>query len=152
GSPRPPSNEPDPSRAWKRTAAVVAGGIAFLGIASLIKPEPRTASAYENSVTPAQTLGQNPVGGRSPDLAARLALRPHPKGWRVLGSLESTEHIVLVYASPDGPRYSVFTLQGRLISADLAAEDVYREVPDLDLSTLRDLPESDGKALMMVTP
>ena len=139
-------------------AAVIAGAVAFLGIASLIKPDPRSASAYENGATPIHPAAHAPnINGRSMqgdshDILVALSMQAHPQGWRLIGSLEGTEHLVLVYSSPNGPRYSVFTLQGRLVAGGLEAGEVYRVVPELDMTTLRDLPESDGKPLMLVTP
>lgn len=147
-----------------RLAAVVVGTVAFLGIASLVKPDPRSASANApaSSTTPATTLhnlsGNTPAqgsrldGARSSDVSQRLASTPHAKGWKLLGELESVEYRVLMHASPDGARYSVYTLDGRLLQSDLEGDDVYRVFPALDLKPLQDAPAKNDGPLMLVTP
>jgi hypothetical protein len=138
--------------------------IVFLGIASFFKPEPRGAAAVptNQTVTPPREV----VGGSgsaqfrfrnqslvepaaNDEVARRLGRTTHTDGWRLLGQLEGREHRVLIFASPEGPRYSVYSLSGELLQADLAADDVYRAFPDLELGSLRDVPASDGKTIML---
>lgn len=124
---------------------VLALGLVFLGVASLIKPDPRSATA-----NPGGGTGAMPVAGadglehirtvkpeRAAEVAAELARTPHPKGWKLLGLLQDQRYHVLVYTSPDGPRYSVFALTGALLEADLPADQIYRVFPDLDVTKLR---------------
>jgi hypothetical protein len=111
----------------------------FLGVASIIKPNPRDAGASvltsgsRSSASPVAHAEANSTG--APD---------HPKGWKLLGMLEGREHIVKCWASPEGPRYSVYTLDGRMIQADLPADEVYRGFPDVDLPNLRTDPPSSS--------
>ena len=155
------SNAPK-SQTARQMIAAFAGALLFLSIASLIKPEPRTASAVPNesaSAAPRPRISGNAArlksldrDDASEDISRRLSQTPHPKGWRLVGQLEGRENRLLMFASPEGPRYTVYSLAGDLLAPDLAADDVYRAFPDLDLSTLHDLPASDGKAIMLVTP
>jgi hypothetical protein len=69
--------------------------------------------------------------------AAPVTEAAHPKGWKLICTLMGTEHMVRCWASPDGPRYSVFTMDGRLLQADLPADEVYRGFPDIELGNLR---------------
>ena len=138
--------------------------IVFLGIASFFKPEPRGAAASptnQPAATPHATVRGNASAqfasrnnsllepAADDEVARRLGRTTHTDGWRLLGQLEGREYRVLIFASPVGPRYSVYSLAGELLQADLAADDVYRAFPDLDLGALRDVPASAGKAIML---
>jgi len=134
---------------------LVAGGVIFVGVASVIKPTPRDAAASPGGAEMDQFALElrdafsEPINVNSNDpqeraLVERLKQRSaaanaaqHPKGWKLLGMLEGREHLVKCWASPEGPRYSVFTLDGRLLQADLPADEVYRGFPDIDLLNLR---------------
>lgn len=134
---------PTPSVAHRvRTLAlIIAGAALFLGVASVIKPPPRSASA---NVPPAVS----PFGAPAPTHPPRTEAA-HPKGWKLIGTLEGTQHMVRCWATPDGPRYSVYTLSGQLLQADLPADEVYRAFPDIELENLRADPPAGRSTLMM---
>ncbi len=119
-------------RRGKRVLLVLGAAALFIGAASVIKPEPQGARANTNPHT--QTLTR----------AAVPALQSHPKGWKLLGTLEGREHILKCWGTNDGPRYSVHALDGRLIQDDLPADEVYRGFPDIELPNLRVDPPTDG--------
>ncbi len=157
-----------PGLAWRRgrrVLLVLIGGVLFLGVASVIKPSPRGAAAAEGGsnnpefkielrkafVHPGDANSTNPNGMESaklPTARQAVAEATHPKGWKLIGTLEGREHMLRCWATPDGPRYSVHTLNGRLIQDELPADEVYRGFPDLDLSNLRADPPSDRGMLV----
>jgi hypothetical protein len=75
---------------------------------------------------------------------------------RLLGTIAGVRYLVEVRASDRGPLYTVRLRQGgRVLARDLAADEVYRAVPDLDVSTLHVGPDGGGdlgRPLMMVHP
>jgi hypothetical protein len=87
--------------------------------------------------------GTGGVGTEAPT-RGRVAAPVHPRGLKVLGHLVSAEYRVWIYAERAGgagsleqtlqPRYTVCSLDGRVLSDDLAADDMYREFPTLDIS------------------
>lgn len=124
-----------PLRIARRTLLAIACIGAFLGVASFIKPAPRQAAA---SIP-------NPV-----ELAIPVsALGEHPKGWKLLGTLQGKKYLVRAYASPEGPRYSVYSTLGRLIQGDLPADEVYRAFPEADLKNMQLEPGVPSNALML---
>ena len=74
--------------------------------------------------------------------------------------LSGVEYWVLIYGSPDGPRYSVCSLDGRLLQADLPADEVYKAFPTLDVEGMWVDPPNGAepgaagmnKALMLAEP
>jgi hypothetical protein len=161
----------------RRLVAVFALGVVFLGVASVIKPDPRSATATGGNsftVEPGPQSGTNSgrgsgaIGaGKRPSqraassaanrppaddvVAQRLSAKAHSQGLTLLGQLRGKQYRVLAYAAAEGGAvYSVFTLDGAPLAADLQADEVYRTFPELDLTTLRDAPGSD--ALMLADP
>ncbi len=126
---------------WRRSRRfiVVLGAAAlFIGASSFIKPGPQGAHAGIERIAPASHDQHAP----------RPAQDQHPRGWKLLGILEGREHIVKCWATNDGPRYSVHSLDGRLIQDDLPADEVYRGFPDIELENLRaDPPTSPAGSL-----
>lgn len=120
----------------RRLAIVVAGAAVFLGVASIIKPQPQQASA---------TPEPGPVEpSKLETKAGRHALPQHPQEWKCLGFIEGREYVVIAFASPEGPRYTVKSREGAVLQRDLPANEVYRAFPDIDLENLRvDPPEGD---------
>jgi hypothetical protein len=147
-------------RRGRGLVVVVAGGLVILGLVSIVKPPPRSATAGPNGLNAAELRAgprqafKEPVdpsasAPRNAEQIKRLktlqnAGKLHPKGWKLLGSLEGREHIVKCWATPDGPRYSVYALDGRLIQDELPADEVYRGFPDVDLTNLRADPPEGG--------
>jgi len=164
--------QPQPARSpgakfLRRLLALGAGIAAFLLIASVIEP-------YATNAEPAPVVPHIAGGGvggtgqtvpaaaphqmdkqEMEQLAAFFANRKHPQGWPVLGHLTGADYWVVIYGSPEGPRYTVCTLDGRTLREDMQAEDVYREFPTLDLEGMwLDPPGAcpDDRALMLVDP
>lgn len=144
---RPDQTDQRWARAPFRKVAIIAFGAAvFLGVASVVKPPPRSAEAGAGSSL------RVPETSRRADITAisRSNIPAHAKAWRLIGTLEGREHRVGCYASPDGPRYSVYTLDGALLSADLPADEVYRLFPEIDLENMTLEPGEGGGALMLM--
>ena len=129
------------STSIRRIAVLAFGAAVFFGVASVVKPPPQSAEAGFDSMR------------RTPETSRLAADAPrasaHAKGWRLLGTLEGREQRVLCFASPDGPRYSVHTLDGALLVADLPADEVYRLFPEIDLENMRLEPGADGPLMLM---
>lgn len=133
----------------------------FLFVASVVDPKPSPAA--DPAGTPALPLtpggrGDDRPGAVSRDQVQRALLsRPHPEGWPSLGLIEGTEYYLLIHGSPNGPRYTVCTLTGRILQADLPADEVYRAFPTVDVEGMRLEPAvlpiaPDGPALMLAEP
>lgn len=159
------------ARGAQRLAAVFALGLLFLGVASLVKPDPRGATAAPGTqpgiapgaqtlplpVSPFDNAKHRATGGqfRTTDVGLELTRQTHPKNYKLLGRIEDRDYHVLAYAAPDAPRYTVFSLEGRLLQADMLADDVYRSFPTLNLTTLRVDPEANSTAptaIMLADP
>ncbi len=148
---------PPPSRGrviFKRLFTLASGLGVFVLVASVVDPQSSPA-------------GQGDLAVNVPHLNAaqlqaveqRLLARRHPMNWPTLGLLEGPEYLTLIHSSPDGPRYTVCALNGRVLLADLPADDVYRGFPTLDLMGMRvDPPDPagsmrpDGEPLMLADP
>lgn len=127
-------------RAGRNLAAVLALGLVFLGVASLVKPDPRGASASTANTS------QEHAGKSVEDVLGALIAAKHPQGWKLTGALKDTQFLVLIHSSPMGARYSVFSHQGRLLQGDMFADDVYRSFPTLDVSKFQLDPAQPGQA------
>ncbi len=128
----------------RRLLLLVGGAFVFALVASVIRPGDSRAS-----------LATNPLvneDGRIGSVSAQLAKLPHPMGWPCLGLLRGTSQLIVIHGSPSGARYSVYTLSGRIVSADLSSDEVYREFPDLDIEGLRLDPGNEQGPLMLYTP
>jgi hypothetical protein len=132
-----------------RIGAYVAFGCMFVAVASLVGPE-RSRAAADRSQGPAKldvVVGAN--AAPAPETGAVAPAR-NANGWLLLGTLHGATHEVWAYASPDGPRYTVIDALGNVVLVDVAAEDVYRTVPEVDLKNMQLEPGAEGGPLMMV--
>lgn len=149
------------NRTGRNLAMVLALGLVFLGVASLVKPDPRGANASINADGTNRGAGRNVTNtantaNTATSVLANLIAQPHPQGWKLIGAIHDSQYLVLVNSSPMGPRYSVFSHEGQLLQADMFADDVYRSFPSLDMSTLHLDPAggqqpADG-AIMLAEP
>lgn len=138
----------------KRLLTVAAGFGVFVLVASVVDPQSSPASPGDMVVN-VPHLGTD----RQQAVEQRLLARRHPMNWPTLGLLEGPEYLTLIHSSPDGPRYTICALNGRVLLEDLPADDVYRAFPTLDLAGMRldpaDPPGAhlpDGGALMLADP
>jgi hypothetical protein len=138
------------SRRARRALLVLGGAAAFLGIASVVKPPPQSASASPSVTVAHAERRPAPSGKLREEGAAPAAQFPdHPQGWKLIGLFRGRQHEVRAYASPEGPRYGVYGLDGTLLQADLPSDEVYRAFPDIDLNNLQGVPEEGSGALML---
>lgn len=121
----------------KRVLVLAVGVGVFFGVASMIKPAPRQAAADVPTNVPRRLPSATPG--------------EHPKGWKLLGSLQGKQFLVRAYASPEGPRYTVYSIKGELLQADLPADEVYRAFPDVDLENMQLEPGVTPGTLMLHT-
>jgi hypothetical protein len=72
----------------------------------------------------------------------------------LLGVLESPDFRILIHAGDPEPLYTVCTPAGRVLAAELRAEEVYREFPMIDPTRLRVDPPDEGgeRPLMLAWP
>jgi hypothetical protein len=66
---------------------------------------------------------------------------------RTLGELIGRRYLVRIHAGPDGPLYTVCDRNGKVLQADLHADDVYRSFPDLDIPSLQAGPDDHSVGL-----
>jgi len=124
---------PSPRRARAAARPILALALAAIFVLIARQIEPAGSLAGE-----AGDLG-DPAPQPAPAQKAYGSKRPS------LGVLTGRDYRIEVTDSPEGPRYSVFDEFGELLADELLADDVYRAVPNLDLTTLF----ADG-SLMMV--
>lgn len=148
-----------PSRSWLgsidgrvRRLLIFAGGVVtFLLVASVVQP------LKSSAVPDAQIAAVRPaLDARDPaEVVRALVQLRHPSGWPLTGALVGRQEMVLMHASPDGPRYSVFNHQGELMQADMGADEVYQSFPNLDINSLRLEPAKTDRGstpIMLVVP
>lgn len=138
---------------WRRVA-ILAGGVAtFALVASLIRPGESSAQMEDH---PAANLRSFDRSTDDPAAVVRSLVRlRHPQGWPLIGALAGMDYIVLVHGADEGARYSVYTSSGKLMRADLMADEVYREFPSLDLPGAHLQPGEQGEIgepIMMILP
>lgn len=126
-------NKPKNRRARAAARPVLALGLAAVFVLIARQIEPAGSLAGE-----AGSLG-DPAPASAPAQRAYGSKRPS------LGSLSGGDYRIEMFDSAEGPRYSVFDEHGDLLADRLLAEDVYRAVPDLDLTTLF----ADGPLMMV---
>ncbi len=139
-----------PARWLRRTLVIAAGVCAFALVGSLFNPEWSQAGDEDRGPLPRVHGGGS--GAAGPGAAGRL---PVADTSSLLGMLECREYRILIHHGEEGARYTVCAPDGRVIREHLAADEVYREFPTLDLRRLRvDPPAGNGDtgALMLVYP
>lgn len=152
-SPPPPRSL---ARIIKRVIALGAGLAVFLFAASVVDPRQSPAADPLSPPMARTAAGKNTEPTRD-EVQRGLLARKHPLGWPVLGLIEGVEYYLVIHGSSEGPRYTVCTLTGRVLQADLPADDVYRAFPTVDVEGMRLEPAAlpltpDGPALMLVDP
>ena len=118
--------------------AVAAGlAAAFLVMASVFSPQRSKAGDLESVRDGVDATSTN----------------PH-EGLRSLGSLESRAHIVNMYSTPDGARYSIYDREtGRELGVLMTPQRLHEWFPELQLPTVDFSAPTDGRVpLMMAEP
>ncbi|MFN7021087.1 MAG: hypothetical protein ACK4WH_07135 [Phycisphaerales bacterium] len=136
------------TRGWARAGIGAAGIAAFLLLASVFDPDPSSANDHH---VPGVT---DTSPRRTAEVVDHLLSRPHPRGWPNLGMLQGMDYFVLVHGSPNGPRYTVCSRLGEVLEPDLAADEVYRAFPDLDIPGMRLDPDAGAASppMMLAEP
>jgi hypothetical protein len=151
----PPARDPGTERLFgmdlprpiARGIAVLIAVVVYAAVSSIARPgrssaEPpgvKVTPTYQMPVISAARDGQKAVG-------AAQAPATNSRGERLLGQLIGGERLVWIYAGHDGARYTVATRDGRILQEDLAADDVYRSFPELDIPNMRLEPRPDPAA------
>lgn len=127
----------------RRSLLVGAGALLFVVVGSVIDP-----LRSEAQVEGAERAGL--VTGAS-DEAWPRGLLSMPA---LIGVLESPDFRILIHAGDPDPLYTVCTPAGRVLAAELRADEVYREFPMIDPTKLRvDPPDTrDEGPLMLAWP
>lgn len=122
-------------------ALVLLGAVVFFGVASVIKPPPRGASASGSGTSTSQNLGT---------IAPNANLQPSDSP-KLIGTLEGSEFRVWCFSTPEGPRYRVQTLAGEIRGDGLSAQDMSARFPQIDLGNLQAVPNgADAGSPVMV--
>lgn len=156
----------DKPRVLQRVIALVAAVVIFSFVASTFHP--RNSSAAGPSGRPALTPSVLAGGGgkQAVPSAQRVQSGPeqlnrletggrtapvHPRGLKPLGNMLGREYLVWIYSEKDEPRYTICKRTGDVIAADLTAQQVYAQFPDLDIEHLG-VPTGDGSGPWMMAP
>lgn len=154
------STEARSDRWLHRGVLLCAGGVLFVIAGSVFDPSESDADTIGQSpgtarlgpwTAEAAAHGQGPlVLGDADELWPRGLLRMPA----LLGVLESPDFRILIHAGDPEPLYTVCTPAGRVLAAELRADDVYREFPMIDPTRLRVDPPDDGgtRPLMLAWP
>lgn len=129
---------------WLRRSLVVGGGaLLFVAVGSVI--DPGRSEAQVDGAAPTHL-----IAGAS-DEAWPRGLLSMPA---LIGVLESPDFRILIHAGDPDPLYTVCTPAGRVLAAELRADQVYREFPMIDPTKLRvDPPDTrDEGPLMLAWP
>lgn len=126
---------------WARRALLVgAGALLFVVVGSVI--DPLRSEAHIDGPSPAGLI----AGASDENWPRGLLSMP-----ALIGVLESPDFRILIHAGDPEPLYTVCTPAGRVLAAELRADEVYREFPMIDPTKLRvDPPEVPGDGPLML--
>jgi hypothetical protein len=90
----------------------------------------------------------------APPQPAASAAADETTGGRPLGSLRGASYCVLITSGPDGPLYTVSSLDGNILASDLTQDEVWQNFPGLDIDRLTAESEATGigEPVMYVDP
>ncbi len=154
-------DQPPKSRMMlQRVIAVVAGVAIFSFIASTLRPGSSAASekatrhhaanltaggaggtGNARRATDAEHFSRLETGGR--------AAPAHPRGLKPLGNMLGRDYLTWIYASPDGPRFTICRPDGDILAEDLTADEVYAQFPDLDIKGMGTPADAEIGPLML---
>lgn len=111
----------------------------FVALYSGVLGEPRQSSA--------DPTGQGRIRLHRPAVAkphtADPSMHDGPSRGLLLGELIGTEYRVRITSSPDGPRYTILSLDGSVLLEDATLEEADAAFPDLGLLNLSGGPDGD---------
>lgn len=121
----------------ERLIAALCFGFAFVVAASVIVPG---GSHAEDD--------HNPLGAHVDEASSHAHAPKEEHGLPSLGSIEDNTYRIEVFATEDGPRYTIIELETGHTEAELMSEEqVHQYYPDLQLPGMGDDP-FDGALLM----
>lgn len=126
----------------KRIALTLGLGAAFIVMASVFSPERTRASDNVRSPSSSRELrrNSNPPADDSADAH---------QGLRSLGEIESGKYAISIFATDQGPRYTITEIDGgEEIGTLLTPAQIEQLLPELDLKSL-DFSASSGDAQVM---
>lgn len=151
-SPAPAGFAPSLQRVTLLRLGVAACGLAvFLGVAALLTPRTGGAAtgrtvleasaaggrdAAGSGVKTAQArsrLAAGGVGASSPGVILAAAGVDRPEQPKSLGTLAGREYSLEVFATAQGPRYTIRDAAGRTLAALLPDHEIYQAVPQLPI-------------------
>jgi hypothetical protein len=149
---------PNSGNILKRIAITVALGMAFVIMASIFRPDDSTASDGRRSINrnnpaavPARQPAENAGASDGVGLAA-LSADAHA-GLQSLGIFESGRHMIAVFATDVGPRYTIIDARSqRELGTLLSAEQVRQLLPEVDLKATDFSAPVDMQPLMLAEP
>ena len=125
------------SPVWERFLATAALFTAFVVMASVFRPGDSSASNNKPFINTSDGTSKSPTdtsadtsdknSEASADTNSELAK---------LGTLHARNHRVEVFATPFGPRYTIYDREGNLLGELLNTDEVQNEFPDANLIDL----------------
>lgn len=135
-----PQINPGMSARWRiarRIGIAAAFAAAFLVMASVFSPQRSKAGDL------------NPASDPSMATAQSTSTDPH-EGLQSLGSIESRQHIVQMYSTPDGARYSIYDrATGRELGVLMTPQRLHEWFPELQFPTM-DFSATEGQGPLML--
>jgi hypothetical protein len=129
----------------RRLVAASLLAMAFVVMASVFSPDRSQAGNSTNS--------RNEAGGRELGAERESQTSDAHAGLHSLGSIETSGHLVQIYCTEIGPRYTVFDrLTNRELGTLLTVEQVNQSYPELHLSDADFSASSDLGPLMLADP
>lgn len=156
----PPATSDNRTDRWLHRALLVCAGAALFAVAgSVFDPSESEADTHRHEHGAARV---GPWTGSATGHAGALVLGDADELWprgllrmpALLGVLESPDFRILIHAGDPEPLYTVCTPAGRVLAAELRADEVYREFPMIDPTRLRvDPPDAaEDPPLMLAWP
>jgi hypothetical protein len=126
---------------FKRIALTLGLGVAFIVMASVFSPDRTRAS--DDTAAPREL--RNRINRRADD-----SVNAH-QGLRSLGEIESGKYAISIYATDQGPRYTITEIDsGDEIGTLLTPAQIEQLLPELDLKSLDFSATSDNAQTMSI--
>ena len=76
--------------------------------------------------------------------SAETAPNTEDSAAKPLGSLKGREHLVTFYSTPIGPRFTVSTLDGKMLGEQLSVEELRAQLPDVYETVKSSIAQTGG--------